>query len=405
MMKYTIRRSACLNIFFAFLIFGVCNISQAQEFSSSSSFRSHWKIGASAGTSLFFGDLKQYAIWPVYEYENEWRLAGGLQLSKQLTPVFALQGVALYGQLSGTRRTRNMYFEADYFEFNLQSNININNIFSYREDRFVSAYLMIGVGLTNFNSEVFDLSTKASLKQIGFGNGKSFQGRTLEGIVLGGLGLDFRISDRVNITLESANRGMNSDNMDGVISGFKYDVYNYTSIGFSYKFGFGKGKGRSLPPYQQNNQQPVEQAYDAPTNAPSKSNKDLDVLIVEPIIGTIERKPPKVVIEEEPIEEAVEEVYVPVSPMSTPSPAFEYRVQVLAKYDKKMSFQQISNMYHLPVNEIKENMRNGYYIYSVGSYATYEEARQRRNQLRTSNGITDAFVVAFENGKRLDKLP
>jgi len=50
-------------------------------------------------------------------------------------------------------------------------------------------------------------------------------------------------------------------------------------------------------------------------------------------------------------------------------------------------------------------MHDGYYIYTIGSFDTYEQARTARDILRRVNGIRDAFVVAFRNGYRLDKLP
>ena len=97
----------------------------SQSFSPNSSFVSHWQIQADVGTSLFFGDIKEYQWWPVSTYENEWRLGFGLQLSKQLSPVFGLRGQGLYGQLAGTRRIRNKHFTNDYFEFNLNTTINL----------------------------------------------------------------------------------------------------------------------------------------------------------------------------------------------------------------------------------------------------------------------------------------
>jgi len=93
------------------------------------------------------------------------------------------------------------------------------------------------MGLTNYNTEVYDLSTKQVVQNVGNGSGKGIGGSTLQGIMTGGLGLDFRLSDKINLNLESANRIMNSDDMDGRVSGFIYDVYNYTSIGLSYKLG------------------------------------------------------------------------------------------------------------------------------------------------------------------------
>ncbi len=104
------------------------------------------------------------------------------------------------------------------------------------------------------------------------------------------------------------------------------------------------------------------------------------------------------------IEEPVEVIVVTPKPNET-NFELEYRVQISAKYNRAISIQHLSNLYNIPVSEIKENTYNGYFIYTVGSFRTYEEARERRNQLRSYNGISDSFVVAFRNGQRLSKLP
>ena len=196
---------------------------------TTSNFRSYWQLNANAGSSLFFGDIKQYQIWPVSNNENEWRYAGGFQLIKQISPIFGLRGQVLFGQLSGTRRSLNKYFETDYIEFNLNTTVSLRNIVSkYRSNQFWNIYFSIGVGITNYNTEVKDLTTKQVIQRVGYGNGSSFGGRTLQGILTGGLGIDLRLSNKWSLNLESANRIMNSDDMDGKISGFKYDVYNYT---------------------------------------------------------------------------------------------------------------------------------------------------------------------------------
>lgn len=90
-------------------------------------------------------------------------------------------------------------------------------------------------------------------------------------------------------------------------------------------------------------------------------------------------------------------------PPAKPNP--EFRVQIKAKYGKPLSRKKLSAQYNIPIAEIQESRHNGYYIYTVGSYATYDEARDRRNVIRNVNGIYDAFVVAFNECGRLDKLP
>ena len=382
----------------------------AQSYNKTSSFRSYWQFSANGGTSLFFGDMKQYTFWPVTNNENEWRFAGGVQLNKQLSPVFGIRGQAVYGQLSGTRRSWNRYFESNYIEFNLNTTISIRNIISsYNSQRFWDAYFVFGIGITNYNTEVKDLATKQVVKKVGYGNGKSFGGRTLQGILTGGLGFDFRLSDRWNVKLESVNRIMNSDDLDGWVSHFEYDVYNYTSIGISYKFGIKKAPKRSD---DYDYFEPTDKKDDGKEKEINETEYDyygtnpveppvVDVLVIQPVEtkDTIAEEIPVTV---EPIEEvAIIEEPVIIETIIT---GVEYRVQISARYNRELSIQQLSNRYDIPAVDIKENNHNGFYIYTVGSFTTYEQAREKRNQLRNS-GIGDAFVVAFENGQRLNKLP
>ena len=94
-----------------------------------------------------------------------------------------------------------------------------------------------------------------------------------------------------------------------------------------------------------------------------------------------------------PVEEKVVEI-IPISEI-------EYRVQIRAKYGEKLSETWIANKYNLN-QEIKENYYNGFYIYTIGSFPTFETAQKYSDELRLVNNVNGAFVVAFRNGKRLD---
>ena len=392
-----------------FLVFFVFLSAQlfSQSYNKTSNFRSYWQINANGGSSIFFGDIKQYKVAPVSNYENEWRFGGGLMLVKQISPVFGVRGQFLIANLAGTRRSSNLYFESNYIEFNLNTSISVRNIIKkYKANQFWDAYVIFGVGLTNFNTELKNLSTKEVVKRVGHGSGKSFGGRTLQGMILGGLGLDFRISSRVNLNLETANRMLNTDELDGRTSGFKYDIYNYTSLGISYKFG---GRSSSTKEKKQdeytyfdpkNKKDEIPQSeYDYDPTKPIEPPQ-VDALIIEPSIVLIPVAPP---VEEKIVEEIPVEVFVVEKIVKNPN--LEYCVQIRAKYGKVISIEHLSNIYNIPARDIRENTHNGFYIYTVGSFANYEQAREKRNYLRSNNGIIDAFVVAFRNGQRLNKLP
>lgn len=381
--------------------------SSGQSYNKTSNFRSYWQIVANGGTSLFFGDIKQYQFAPVSNYENEWRFGAGVMLVKQVSPIFGIRGQFLYGSIAGTRRARNLFFESNYLEFNLNTSIGIRNMFKkYKSDQFWNAYVLLGIGLTSFNTELMELNTKKVIKNVGNGSGKSFGGRTLQGMLMGGIGLDFRISSRVNINLETANRILNTDELDGSTGGFKYDVYNYTSFGVSYKFGGRTEKSKKSEDYSyfksdEKDENISTTDYDYNPNKPI-SPPEVDALTIEPVIFAIPvTTPPSVQV----VEEVVVEVIPETSVVEYVVKMLEYRVQIRAKYGKPISVQHLSDIYNIPINEIQEDTYNGFYIYTVGSFTTYEQARERRNYVRTHNGVIDSFVVAFRNGERLNKLP
>jgi len=187
--------------------------------------KSYWELNGNFGASLFYGDIKQYQWVPAKE---EWRFGGGVQFGRQFSYVFGLRGQFLYGKLKGVKKEWDTYFTSDYYETNLNVTMNLNNLFgkNKRSDRFFNVYLLAGIGLTQYNSTIYELSTDKIIARVGHGYGSGIKGRTLEGILTGGLGVDFRINDNFRINLETANRAMNSDFMDHWVNGFKYDIYN-----------------------------------------------------------------------------------------------------------------------------------------------------------------------------------
>lgn len=380
---------------------------RAQSFNSNvPTSSSPWSLNVSGGTSIFFGDIKQYDYIPVSDYENEWRFGGGLQFGYQVSPVLGLRLQGLYGKLAGTRRPSNLFFESNYIEINANADISIRNIVSgFDERRMWDVYFILGVGITNYNTEVMELNTKKIIRKLGYGNGVGFGGRTMEGVLIGGLGLKIRLTNNWSLNMESAHRGMNSDLLDGREGGFKYDIYNYTSLGLTYRFG----KKRQ----QQNQNRQKEEDFDFFKNRKGSEREtsandqpvqpaEIDMLFVAPPILSKPVAPPK---EEKPTIVVVEEVVEKPQVITPVVPEIEYRVQIRAKYGNAISIQKLSAQYNLPASQIKQNTYNGFYIYTIGSYPNYESARQKRNELRNNNGVVDAFVVAFKNGQRLNKLP
>ncbi|RLD66949.1 MAG: hypothetical protein DRI84_03700 [Bacteroidetes bacterium] len=76
-----------------------------------------------------------------------------------------------------------------------------------------------------------------------------------------------------------------------------------------------------------------------------------------------------------------------------------YRVQVQAIYGGKTSAKDIQQRYNLN-EDVNIDYEGGYTKYTVGGFATYDEAKIYRDKLR-DNGAPGAFVVGYYDGSRI----
>ena len=79
-----------------------------------------------------------------------------------------------------------------------------------------------------------------------------------------------------------------------------------------------------------------------------------------------------------------------------------YRVQVTAIYGGKSSAKDIQKRYNID-KDVHVDTEGGYTKYTVGGFATYEEARKYRDNLR-ANGLPGAFVVGYYDGTRIRNI-
>lgn len=404
------------NFYLLFIIFLLAflfpTISFAQTNDNNNTFKKHYSINLNGGPTLFWGDLRQYDYYPVINNKNEWNISYGLILNWQISPVFGLRGQLLNGKLSGSNRDINNYFKADILSGNISTSINFSNLFfKYKAKRFFSVYGIAGIGLSNWKTEMKDLQNNNLIASNGTGNGRGFWGRTLEGNIPLGVGFNFRINNNFVINLENTFYGFNSDKLDTKVSGSKYDMFSYSSLGLTYKFPVKNKAPLNIK------ETAIE--TDKEKSSPPKTEPDTNTITETPVkdISKDEIVEKKKEINEEQKQKIQQEKTqtiathkkkaIPKTNISKREkgvvPKIEYRVQILAKLNRASSLSFISNKYNL--NEtIKEDFHNGYYIYTIGSFKNYEATRKHRDKLRLENKIYDAYVVVFVSGKRLDKL-
>jgi hypothetical protein len=345
-----------------------------------------WRITMAGGMTYQVCDIREYRFYEVFRNINDWRYGGSLMLERQLSPVFSLRGQGFYGVFAGTAPDLDRKFKAENIEGTLSTSIDLNNLFGRnRNDRAFTLNLILGAGLANYSTTLSEISTGNTVRRSGFGTGLGLGGRLLDALVMAGLGADFRLDDHWSLRLESVNRMLNSDLLDLTEGGRKYDAYNYSSVGISYTFG----SNRRVSKVPESEPFVIVEKQTEPVRPTASFNQVIDILAVD----SLEVKH-EVIETFVPVETTVQKTVEKETSIS----GIEYRIQIRARYEGKVSIGELSKKYNIPESEIYESTHNRYYIYTVGSFASYEQAAEKRNDIRSVNKVYDAFIVVFKNG-------
>jgi len=138
-------------------------------------------------------------------------------------------------------------------------------------------------------------------------------------------------------------------------------------------------------------EQPVRIA-DAQTS-PSKTTPTN--LPQTPPTSTPKTQPPSII---KPSEKTLAAT-VDMDEMLAPESGIYYRVQIAAGH-KPVNAQKYFRKHKLTYSVYREE-HDGWYKYSVGSFAEYKLARDYRVHLSNQTTLNDAFIAAYNNGKRI----
>lgn len=371
-----------------FIAFSIPSFSQTQGVLGKRFF-DNWSVGVGGGPNIFFGDLKVFQFWPATENMNELKFGGTFTLTRQFSHVFAIRGQFLYSEISGTKRLYgdgspcNEYFDGTILEGNINTTINFSNLFAkhYKPQRKFFIYGTIGIGVSNWNSNVKQLGTGIPLRA-----SDSLSKWTTVAMGLAGLGAYVNLGDKINVGLEWTLHGVNSDKLDVTKGGFKYDAYSMVALNLTYNFN--KRKPGKEPDTNQNKiYVPV---YVQPQIKETKP-VEIQPIIIEPEVDTTEI---------DSISEAIELSPV-LDPENLPSinrpSGLTFGVQILALKNNKYTAQEVRDKYNLE-QEVYLDFSDGWYRFSVGSFRGYAEAKGLRAQLR-KQGFKGAFITSYNNGR------
>ncbi len=378
-----------------FLISSSTLFAQKSEFEKG--IRKNWQFGFSAGALSYWGDvstpkdlsnqLKSGVAWGY-----------GVSLSKQISPVWGIQGNILLGNLNATKpfysdgSQANLQFKSNLIEGNLNATVNFTNLFlGYKPNRRANAYGVIGIGLGNFEGKT-TYFTGEKKRAFGYGSGKGINGYEIDGIGNVGLGVNLKLNKRLLLNVETTMKFTQNDTLDGLHAGINSDFYNYTSIGLIYKFSLGKGTSK-------NAKAKADLADKNGIKKPSFAAKPAETKPAE-VKKTTAPAPEKVDVKITPFEQSkskVEETPINVEPVGGLYTG--YKVQILAT-QKPVTVATVKRIYHI-TTDVRLDTDGGWYRFSVGEFKTFSAARIYAKQLILKHKIHGAFVVKFKSGKRV----
>ncbi|TDQ10158.1 OmpA family protein [Pedobacter metabolipauper] len=199
---------------------------------------STWSIGLNAGVLTPISPLggkNDFSNWKA-------NLGYGFYIKKQITPYFSLRLDAVGGKLSGdnsepfdggsTISSPVNAFETQLtYSGSLNAVVNLFNIDMFKKENAVQLYASAGAGLAGYKVETG--STSGALTD--YAGGKSIS----ELIIPVGLGVKFKLSDKINFDLGGTVNFVDGDNLDGVYRNGN-DKYTYGYAGL--EFALGKGE-------------------------------------------------------------------------------------------------------------------------------------------------------------------
>ncbi len=232
----------------------------------------NYSVGIHFGATAPFTDVRSYDFNRIKKPKSDIQYGGGASITRMMGNVFGIQVDYIYGKLQGASRplegyqdrstwlqlgfNKPFYFKTQFHQPSLNVYVNFSNMFvglnryvrANKEnrpinERKVSVYGKIGIGMIFFDSKLYDLETEKSLALTDpkYKYMRGFTNKTTEFVMPMAIGIKYKINQMFDIGLEGQFTMVYSDKLDALIinsnrSG-RFDKYSYVNANFTYKFG------------------------------------------------------------------------------------------------------------------------------------------------------------------------
>ena len=357
------------------------------------------------GTLISFTDIKENDLLPD---SDEMSFGGGLSLNFHRSPVLTLQTSFMYGEMIGISTKDNLRYDTELGHALLTANVSINRLLAPQSNtgQWMNIYGFTGVGALMFNSKLTELDTGDLLR---YPYEETQEGEWHDGFIIPfGLGLNFKLSDRVDIGIKSSFQYAFLDELDAhVVNDSRKDIYNYTSAGLTLRLGSNLHSKDWAPvdevmyPGDLNRiermearaaelEQELEATKDQHSDDMDHVRDDLDEVSQEQVqlsgrvgqlFGALEDVSQQIIRLEEEMAKETEEFF---------------SVQVMA-IKEDMSIEEAHEALGANIDLEKHHV-DGWYKYISGRFETLEAAKLHMQRI-WGQGIKDAFVVKYDEGQ------
>lgn len=372
-----------------------------------------YSITFHGGTLFGFTDIKEKSFLPG---SDELSFGGGISFDRHYSPAMSMQLRLTYAELAGMDPASSLSFETEMLEAVLRLRLSLNALLNPEGSSrsFMNLYAFIGAGALSYRSVAYVQDSPARF--YGYeADGTTKDDMLWEFVVPYGLGLNFRLTDRVDLGIETGFRYTSSDRLDAwPVTGSRKDMYNYTSVGLSFKLGRNRVSADWAPPRVA--------MYPGDLDRFSRIEDDLartdslgEVLMSEKerLGRGLEAGAEQIAVVQRQQETTAGRVFSEVEEMRRKTDAMQAELErISARLEVHYAVQVSALREEMPVEKVQELLKihkelrvhyeGGWYKYITGNFLQLEDAVLQMQRI-WGQGVRDAFVVKYVDGVYLPR--